>query len=105
MLVHAAGVLRDRMLHKASDADWSEVLAVHLNVAVELTRVMAGPIRTGRWGRIVYVGGAAGLVGSVGQASYDVAKAGCSGSPGPWPWRWRDTTCASTSWRRSPSPA
>ncbi len=79
VLVHAAGVLRDRMLHKASDDDWSEVLAVHLHVAIELTRAMAPAIRSRRWGRIVYVGGAAGLVGSVGQASYDVAKAGLFG--------------------------
>ena len=79
VLVHAAGVLRDGMLHKASDDDWSEVLAAHLGVAVELTRAMAPAIRAGRFGRIVYVGGAAGLVGSVGQASYDVAKAGLFG--------------------------
>ncbi|MDQ4131921.1 MAG: SDR family NAD(P)-dependent oxidoreductase [Actinomycetota bacterium] len=79
VLVHAAGVLRDRMLHKASDDDWSEVLGVHLHVAIELTRAVAAPIRAGRWGRVVYVGGAAGLVGSVGQASYDVAKAGLFG--------------------------
>jgi hypothetical protein len=36
-------------------------------------------MRAGRQGRIVYVGGAAGLVGSVGQAAYDVAKAGLFG--------------------------
>ena len=79
VLVHAAGTLRDGMVHKASDDDWAEVLASHLSVAVELTRVMAGTIRDGRWGRIVYVGGAAGLVGSAGQAAYDVAKAGLFG--------------------------
>jgi NAD(P)-dependent dehydrogenase (short-subunit alcohol dehydrogenase family) len=79
ILVHAAGVLRDGMLHKASDEDWSRVLDAHLMVAVELTRAMAPAIRSGRFGRVVYVGGAAGLVGSVGQAAYDVAKAGLFG--------------------------
>lgn len=79
VLVHAAGTLRDGMVHKAADDDWAEVLGSHLSVAVELTRVMSGPIRDQRWGRIVYVGGAAGLVGSVGQAAYDVAKAGLFG--------------------------
>ena len=79
VLVHAAGTLRDAMVHKATDDDWAEVLGSHLSVAVELTRVMAGPIRAQRWGRIVYFGGAAGLVGSVGQAPYDVAKAGLFG--------------------------
>jgi len=67
------------MAHNAGDDDWAEVLASHLSVAIELTRVMAGPIRQQRWGRIVYLGGAAGLVGSVGQAAYDVAKAGLFG--------------------------
>jgi len=79
VLVHAAGTLRDAMVHTASDDDWSEVLGSHLAVAVELTRAMAGSVRRQRFGRIVYVGGAAGLVGSVGQAAYAVAKAGLFG--------------------------
>jgi NAD(P)-dependent dehydrogenase (short-subunit alcohol dehydrogenase family) len=79
ILVHAAGTLRDAMVHRASDDDWSEVLGSHLGVAIELTRALAPSIREGRYGRIVYLGGAAGLVGSVGQASYAVAKAGLFG--------------------------
>lgn len=79
VLVHAAGTLRDGMAHKVGDDDWAEVLGSHLSVAVELTRVMAGTMRDQRRGRIVYLGGAAGLVGSVGQAAYDVAKAGLFG--------------------------
>ena len=79
VLVHAAGTLGDAMIHKVSDHDVTEVLDSHLGVAVQLTRAMAGAIRTGRFGRIVYVGGAAGLVGSVGQAAYAAAKAGLFG--------------------------
>lgn len=79
VLVHAAGTLRDTMVHRSGDDDWAEVLGSHLSVAVELTRVMAGTLRAQRSGRIVYIGGAAGLVGSVGQAAYDVAKAGLFG--------------------------
>lgn len=79
VLVHAAGTLRDGMAHRASDEDWAEVLGPHLWVAIELSRVMARGIRAAGWGRIVYLGGAAGLVGSVGQAAYDVAKAGLFG--------------------------
>jgi len=78
-LVHAAGTLRDAMVHRASDEDWSEVLGSHLAVGVELTRAMAGPMRREGFGRIVYVGGAAGLVGNAGQAAYAVAKAGLFG--------------------------
>ena len=79
VLVHAAGTLRDGMLHKTSDDDWSEVMGSHLQVAVSLTRAMAPAVRASRFGRFVYVGSAAGLVGSVGQAAYDVAKAGLFG--------------------------
>ena len=79
VLVHAAGTLRDGMVHKARDDDWGEVLGAHLAVGVELTRAMAPAIRAQRSGRIVYVGGAAGLVGSVGQAAYAVAKAALFG--------------------------
>lgn len=79
VLVHAAGTLRDAMVHKATDEDWAEVIGSHLTVAIELTRVMASTLRARRWGRIVYIGGAGGMVGSVGQAAYDVAKAGLFG--------------------------
>ena len=79
VLVHAAGTLRDGMVHKAGDDDWSEVLGSHLEVGVSLTRAIAPAVRASRFGRIVYVGSAAGLVGSVGQAAYDVAKAGLFG--------------------------
>jgi NAD(P)-dependent dehydrogenase (short-subunit alcohol dehydrogenase family) len=79
VLVHAGGTLRDAMVHKASDDDWAEVLGSHLFVAIELTRAMAPALRQGGHGRIVYVGGAAGLVGSIGQAAYGVAKAGLFG--------------------------
>ncbi len=79
VLVHSAGTLGDAMVHKVSDFDVAEVLDSHLGVAIQLTRVMAGSIRSVRAGRIVYVGGAAGLVGSVGQAAYAAAKAGLFG--------------------------
>lgn len=79
VLVHAAGTLRDAMAHRASDEDWDEVLGSHLGVAVALSRAIVPAIRAARWGRIVYLGGAAGLVGSVGQGAYDVAKAGLFG--------------------------
>lgn len=79
VLVHAAGTLRDAMVHKATDDDWAEVLGSHLAVGVELTRALAGGLRRSGYGRIVYLGGAAGLVGGVGQAAYAVAKAGLFG--------------------------
>ncbi len=79
ILVHAAGSLRDGMVHKASDDDWAEILGSHLSVAAELTRALSSEIRSSRFGRIVYLGGAAGLVGNAGQASYVVAKAGLFG--------------------------
>lgn len=79
VLVHAAGTLRDAMAHKASADDWAEVLGSHLSVGVELTRAMLPDVRAGGYGRIVYLGGAAGLVGSVGQAAYATAKAALYG--------------------------
>jgi NAD(P)-dependent dehydrogenase (short-subunit alcohol dehydrogenase family) len=79
VLVHAAGTLRDGLLHTTSDDDWDEVLGAHLHVGAQLTRALVPAMREARWGRIVYVGGAAGLVGSVGQGAYDVAKAGLFG--------------------------
>ncbi|MDQ6909369.1 MAG: SDR family NAD(P)-dependent oxidoreductase [Actinomycetota bacterium] len=52
VLVHSAGTLGDAMIHKASDHDVAEVLDSHLGVALELSRAMAGAIRSTGWGRI-----------------------------------------------------
>src|SRR5580693_3992867 len=42
ILVNNAGILRDAIFHKMSWSDWSDVIAVHLNGAFNMSRACAG---------------------------------------------------------------
>src|SRR5258708_639100 len=42
ILVNNAGILRDVIFHKMSWSDWSDVLAVHLNGSINMSRAFAG---------------------------------------------------------------
>src|SRR5204863_6546002 len=45
ILVNNAGILRDRIFHRMSWSDWSDVLAVHLNGSFNMSRACAGQFR------------------------------------------------------------
>jgi 3-oxoacyl-[acyl-carrier protein] reductase len=79
VLVNNAGILRDRMLWKLTDADWSAVIGVHLTGTFNCTRAVVPAMRERGRGRIVNVTSYTGLHGNVGQAAYAAAKAGIVG--------------------------
>jgi NAD(P)-dependent dehydrogenase (short-subunit alcohol dehydrogenase family) len=79
ILVNNAGVLRDRFFHKMSVADWSEVLAVHLNGSFYMSVACARRFREQRSGAFVHMTSTSGLVGNYGQANYAAAKLGLAG--------------------------
>ena len=78
-LVANAGVARDRMSWKMSEAEWDEVLGVDLKGAFNYARAAAAVMREQRAGRIVFVSSINGLRGKPGQANYAAAKAGLIG--------------------------
>jgi 3-oxoacyl-[acyl-carrier protein] reductase len=79
ILVHAAGIVRDRVLWKLSDADWSDVLRVNLDAAFWLLREAAPVMRAGGGGCVVLVTSINGERGKFGQGNYAAAKAGLIG--------------------------
>ena len=79
ILVNNAGVLRDRFFHKMSVADWSEVLAVHLNGSFFMSVACARRFREQGSGAFVHMTSTSGLVGNYGQANYAAAKLGLVG--------------------------
>jgi NAD(P)-dependent dehydrogenase (short-subunit alcohol dehydrogenase family) len=79
ILVNNAGVLRDRFFHKMSVADWSEVLAVHLNGSFYMSVACARRFREQGSGAFVHMTSTSGLIGNYGQANYAAAKMGLVG--------------------------
>jgi len=79
ILVNNAGILRDVIFHKMSWSDWSDVIAVHLNGAFNMSRALAGHFREQKSGAYVHMTSTSGLVGNFGQANYMAAKMGIVG--------------------------
>ena len=78
VLVNNAGVIRDNMLFKMTEADWDLVMNVHLRGAFLMTRAVQKHMIDAKWGRIVSLSSTSAL-GNRGQANYSTAKAGLQG--------------------------
>ncbi|UED82861.1 3-oxoacyl-ACP reductase FabG [Streptomyces profundus] len=78
ILVNNAGVLRDNLLFKMSEADWDTVLSVHLRGAFLMSRACQQHMVEAGFGRIVNLSSSSAL-GNRGQANYAAAKAGLQG--------------------------
>jgi len=79
ILVNNAGILRDRIFHRMSWSDWSDVLAVHLNGSFNMSRACAVHFREQNGGAFVHMTSTSALVGNFGQANYMAAKFGIVG--------------------------
>jgi NAD(P)-dependent dehydrogenase (short-subunit alcohol dehydrogenase family) len=79
ILVNNAGILRDRIFHRMSWSDWSDVINVHLNGSFIMSRACATHFREQNSGSYVHMTSTSGLVGNFGQANYAAAKMGIVG--------------------------
>ncbi|MFI5798319.1 3-oxoacyl-ACP reductase [Streptomyces sp. NPDC051677] len=79
VLVHNAGITRDRRLVNMPAERWSSVLDVNLASVLRTTDALLakGALRPG--GRIVATASIAGLAGNAGQTNYGASKAGVAG--------------------------
>jgi 3-oxoacyl-[acyl-carrier protein] reductase len=79
VVVHNAGITRDKTLGKMTESAWDAVLAVNLasQLAVNDALLEAGLLRDN--GRIIGVSSIAGIAGNVGQTNYATSKAGVIG--------------------------
>ncbi|WP_432095739.1 3-oxoacyl-ACP reductase FabG [Streptomyces sp. bgisy100] len=78
IVVNNAGVLRDNLLFKMSDADWDTVISVHLRGAFLVTRACQKHMVDAGFGRVVNLSSSSAL-GNRGQVNYSAAKAGLQG--------------------------
>jgi len=79
IVVNNAGILRDRIFHKMSPQDFTDVLNVHLIGSFNLSSAAAPLMREQKAGAFVHMTSTSGLVGAVGQVNYMAAKMGIVG--------------------------
>ncbi len=75
VLVNNAGIIRDTLLLRMSEADWDAVLDTNLKGAFLCTKPALRAMLRQRSGRIVNVSSVSGIRGNPGQANYSAAKA------------------------------
>jgi NAD(P)-dependent dehydrogenase (short-subunit alcohol dehydrogenase family) len=79
ILINNAGILRDQILYKMSEAEWDRVVDVHLMGSFTCTRAAAPIMMKQKWGRILFITSTAGFIGSIAQCNYGAAKMGMLG--------------------------
>ncbi|MBV9785068.1 MAG: SDR family oxidoreductase [Acidisphaera sp.] len=78
IVVHAAGVLRDRMIFNMTEEEWDAVIAVHLKGLFNVLRPATALMRQQKSGRIIALASGSAY-GDPGQPNYAAAKAGIIG--------------------------
>ncbi len=79
ILVNNAGLTRDALFVRISDADWDKVIAVNLTAAFRLARAALRPMMRNRKGRIISITSVVAVTGNAGQGNYAASKAGLIG--------------------------
>lgn len=79
ILINNAGITRPAMLHKMTDAEWKQVIDVHMNGSFYWLQAVVNDMIERRWGRIVFVSSSTAQNGSIGQINYAAAKSAMLG--------------------------
>jgi 3-oxoacyl-[acyl-carrier protein] reductase len=80
VVIHNAGITRDRTLARMEPREWDSVMAVNLSAPLAITRALVegGGMRAN--GRIVAVSSLSGIAGNMGQSNYALSKAAWIGA-------------------------
>jgi NAD(P)-dependent dehydrogenase (short-subunit alcohol dehydrogenase family) len=79
ILVHCAGILRDRMVFNMTEDEWDSVIAVHLKGAFNLVHAMSKRFRKTKTGGRIICMSSDSAYGAAAQPNYAAAKAGILG--------------------------
>ncbi len=79
VLVNNAGITKDTLLMRMSEADWDAVINVNLKSVFNCTQAIVRPMIKKRSGKIVNIASVVGQIGNAGQANYSASKAGIMG--------------------------
>ena len=76
IVVHCAGITRDALLSKMTDAQWTDVIAGNLSSSFFVVRRAIAPMRGAGGGSIVLISSINADRGKAGQGNYAASKAG-----------------------------
>lgn len=79
VLVNNAGITRDGLAARMSDADFDAVIDINLKGTFHCCRAAAKVMMKQRWGRIINLSSVVGVYGNAGQVNYAASKAGVIG--------------------------
>ncbi|MFJ4119499.1 3-oxoacyl-ACP reductase [Pseudomonas psychrophila] len=84
IVVHNAGITRDKTLANMTPEFWDSVIAVNLNAPQVLTKALldSGTLRDN--GRVILLASISGIAGNRGQTNYAASKAGLIGLAQAW---------------------
>ncbi len=78
-LVNNAGITRDNLMLRMSEAQWDEVINTNLKSIFNLTKHILKPMLKARGGSVINMSSIVGETGNAGQANYAASKAGIFG--------------------------
>ncbi|MCX7081096.1 MAG: 3-oxoacyl-ACP reductase [Pseudomonas sp.] len=84
IVVHNAGITRDKTLANMTPEFWDAVLAVNLNAPQVLTKALLDSGTLHDNGRVILLASISGIAGNRGQSNYAASKAGLIGLAQAW---------------------
>ena len=79
VLINNAGITKDNLLMRMSEADFDSVLEVNLKSVFNMTKAVQRTLLKQRSGSIINMSSVVGVKGNAGQANYAASKAGMIG--------------------------
>jgi len=76
ILINNAGITKDNLMLRMSDADWDAVIKVNLKGTFNCTKAVSRVMMKQRSGKIINIASIIGIIGNAGQANYSASKAG-----------------------------
>jgi len=79
ILINNAGITKDGLLLRMTEAQWDEVLNTNLKSVFALTKAAQKPMLKAKHGSIINISSFVGIRGNAGQSNYAASKAGIIG--------------------------
>jgi len=79
ILVHNAGITRDKTLARMPDHFWELTLNINLNAPIQVTQRLEQQNLLSQQARVICISSISGIAGNVGQTNYAASKSGIAG--------------------------